>query len=202
MSKKVNPWVEHVKKYAKENGLSYMCAVEKARESYQKPVKVGKRQMMKQKEEKKLEDFKRLGLTEDYDDLVKEILKREKKKEKREMNVNPFLKYSSEKIEKEIERLKEKLKDAKGDDEENIIFSIDKLRQASLLRGKIDKKNKFSKMSLEQLKDELQKRYLMVPNIDKDDEDKQKFVLSEIKMLESAIKTKKQKEINLEKKKK
>lgn len=194
MSKKVNPWVEHVKKYAKENGLSYMCAVEKARESYQKPVKVGKRQMMKQKEEKKLEDFKRLGLTEDYDDLVKEILKREKKKEKREMNVNPFLKYSSEKIEKEIERLKEKLKDAKGDDEENIIFSIDKLRQASLLRGKIDKKNKFSKMSLEQLKDELQKRYLMVPNIDKDDEDKQKFVLSEIKMLESAIKTKKKKE--------
>jgi hypothetical protein len=194
MSKKVNPWVEHVKRYAKENNLSYMCAVEKARESYQKPVKVGKRQMMKQKEEKKLEDFKRLGLTEDYDDLVKEILKREKKKEKREMNVNPFLKYSSEKIEKEIERLKEKLKDAKGDDEENIIFSIDKLRQASLLRGKIDKKNKFSKMSLEQLKDELQKRYLMVPNIDKDDEDKQKFVLSEIKMLESAIKTKKKKE--------
>jgi hypothetical protein len=194
MSKKVNPWVEHVKKYAKENGLSYMCAVEQAKASYNKPVKVGKRQMMKEKEEKKLEDFKRLGLTEDYDDLVKEILKREKKKEKREMNVNPFIKYSSEKIEKEIERLKEKLKDAKGDDEENIIFSIDKLRQASLLRGKIDKKNKFSKMSLEQLKDELEKRYLIVPDIDKDDEDKQKFVLGEIKMLESAIKTKKKKE--------
>jgi len=202
MSKKVNPWVEHVKRYAKENGLSYMCAVEKARESYQKPVKVGKRQMMKEKEEKKLEDFKRLGLTEDYDDLVKEILKREKKKEKREMNVNPFLKYSSEKIEKEIERLKEKLKDAKGDDEENIIFSIDKLNEALLLRGKVDKKNKFSKMSLEQLKDEFEKRRLMLPDIDREDDEKQKFVLGEIKMIDNAIKAKKQKEINLEKKKK
>jgi len=202
MSKKVNPWVEHVKRYAKENGLSYMCAVEKERASYQKPVKVGKRQMIKEKEEKKLEDFKRLGLTEDYDDLVKEILKREKKKEKREMNVNPFLKYSSEKIEKEIERLKEKLKDAKGDDEENIIFSIDKLNEALLLRGKVDKKNKFSKMSLEQLKDEFEKRRLMLPDIDREDDEKQKFVLGEIKMIDNAIKAKKQKEINLEKKKK
>lgn len=194
MSKKVNPWVEHVKKYAKENNLSYMCAVEKARESYQKPVKVGKRQMMKEKEQKRLMEFREKGLDADYLDLVNKIAKRDRMKEKREMNVNPFLKYSSEKIESEIKRLKEKLKDAKGDDELFYTDMIVRLNEALLLRGKVDKKNKFSKMSLEQLKDELQKRYLIVPDIDKDDEDKQKFVLSEIKMLESAIKTKKKKE--------
>ena len=32
----VNPWVEHVKKYAKDNNISYMCAITEAKESYQK----------------------------------------------------------------------------------------------------------------------------------------------------------------------
>jgi len=194
MSKKVNPWVEHVKKYAKENGLSYMCAVEKARESYQKPVKVGKRQMMKEKEQKRLMEYMEKGLLDEYNFLQKKIEKQQKKKQQREAKVNPFLKYSTEKIEKEIERLNEKVKDVKGEDKENIILSINQLTDALLSRPKIDKKNKFSKMSLEQLKDELEQRRLMVPNIDKDDKDKQKFVYGEIKMLESAIKTKKKKE--------
>jgi hypothetical protein len=194
MSKKVNQWVEHVKKYAKENGLSYMCAVEKARESYQKPVKVGKRQMMKEKEQKRLMEFREKGLDADYLDLVNKIAKRDRMKEKREMNVNPFLKYSSEKIESEIKRLKEKLKDAKGDDQLFFTDMIDKLNEALLLRGKVDKKNKFSKMTLEQLKDELEKRRLMLPDIDREDDEKQKFVLGEIKMIDNAIKAKKKKE--------
>ena len=194
MSKKVNPWVEHVKRYAKENNLSYMCAVEKARESYQKPVKVGKRQMMKEKEQKRLIEFREKGLDADYLDLVNKIAKRDRMKEKREMNVNPFLKYSSEKIESEIKRLKEKLKDAKGDDELFFTDMIVRLNEASLLRGKIDKKNKFSKMSLEQLKDEFEKRRLMLPDIDREDDEKQKFVLGEIKMIDNAIKAKKKKE--------
>lgn len=194
MSKKVNPWVEHVKKYAKENNLSYMCAVEKARESYQKPVKVGKRQMMKEKEQKRLMEFREKGLDADYLDLVNKIAKRDRMKEKREMNVNPFLKYSSEKIESEIKRLKEKLKDAKGDDQLFFTDMIDKLNEALLLRGKVDKKNKFSKMTLEQLKDEFEKRRLMLPNIDREDDEKQKFVLGEIKMIDNAIKAKKKKE--------
>jgi hypothetical protein len=194
MSKKVNPWVEHVKRYAKENNLSYMCAVEKARESYQKPVKVGKRQMMKEKEEKRLIEFREKGLDADYLDLVNKIAKRDKMKEKREMNVNPFLKYSSEKIESEIKRLKEKLKDAKGDDQLFFTDMIDRLNEALLLRGKVDKKNKFSKMSLEQLKDEFEKRRLMLPDIDREDDEKQKFVLGEIKMIDNAIKAKKKKE--------
>jgi hypothetical protein len=194
MSKKVNPWVEHVKKYAKENNLSYMCAVEQAKASYQKPVKVGKRQMMKEKEEKRLIEFREKGLDADYLDLVNKIAKRDRMKEKREMNVNPFLKYSSEKIESEIKRLKEKLKDAKGDDELFFTDMIVRLNEASLLRGKIDKKNKFSKMSLEQLKDEFEKRRLMLPDIDREDDEKQKFVLGEIKMIDNAIKAKKKKE--------
>ena len=194
MSKKVNPWVEHVKRYAKENNLSYMCAVEQAKASYQKPVKVGKRQMMKEKEQKRLMEFREKGLDADYLDLVNKIAKRDKMKEKREMNVNPFLKYSSEKIESEIKRLKEKLKDAKGDDELFFTDMIDRLNEALLLRGKVDKKNKFSKMSLEQLKDELEKRRLMLPDIDREDDEKQKFVLGEIKMIDNAIKAKKKKE--------
>lgn len=194
MSKKVNPWVEHVKKYAKENNLSYMCAVEQAKASYQKPVKVGKRQMMKEKEQKRLMEFREKGLDADYLDLVNKIAKRDKMKEKREMNVNPFLKYSSEKIESEIKRLKEKLKDAKGDDQLFFTDMIDRLNEALLLRGKVDKKNKFSKMSLEQLKDEFEKRRLMLPDIDREDDEKQKFVLGEIKMIDNAIKAKKKKE--------
>jgi len=31
-----NPWIQHVKKYAAENGISYACAVSKASASYHK----------------------------------------------------------------------------------------------------------------------------------------------------------------------
>lgn len=199
MSKKVNPWVEHVKKYAKENGLSYMCAVEKARESYQKPVKVGKRQMMKEKEQKRLIEFREKGLEGDYTDLIRKIEQREIKKSRREAKASAFDNYSIEKIKKEIEKLTEKSKDAKGDDVSNYALLIRELNQALLAR---EKKDKFSKLSLEQLKDELEKRNLIIPNIDKYDDEKQKFVYGEVKMIESAIKAKKQKQINLEKKKK
>ena len=32
----VNPWVEHVRKYAKDNNVSYMCAITEAKASYVK----------------------------------------------------------------------------------------------------------------------------------------------------------------------
>jgi len=32
----VNPWVEHVRKYAKDNNISYMCAITEAKASYEK----------------------------------------------------------------------------------------------------------------------------------------------------------------------
>ncbi len=31
-----NPWVEHVRKYAKENNISYMCAITEASKTYKK----------------------------------------------------------------------------------------------------------------------------------------------------------------------
>jgi len=31
-----NPWVEHVKKYAKENNMTYACAIPEAKKSYTK----------------------------------------------------------------------------------------------------------------------------------------------------------------------
>ena len=34
-----NPWIEHVKKYAKDNNISYACAISKAKETYIKKDK-------------------------------------------------------------------------------------------------------------------------------------------------------------------
>ena len=31
-----NPWVEHVRKFAKENGITYMCAISEASKTYKK----------------------------------------------------------------------------------------------------------------------------------------------------------------------
>ena len=31
-----NPWVEHVKKYAKDNNITYMCAITEASKTYKK----------------------------------------------------------------------------------------------------------------------------------------------------------------------
>jgi len=31
-----NPWVEHVKKYAKENNMTYACAIPEAKKKYTK----------------------------------------------------------------------------------------------------------------------------------------------------------------------
>ena len=32
-----NPWVEHVRKYAKDNNITYMCAITEASKTYKKP---------------------------------------------------------------------------------------------------------------------------------------------------------------------
>ena len=32
-----NPWVEHVRKYAKDNNITYMCAITEASKKYKKP---------------------------------------------------------------------------------------------------------------------------------------------------------------------
>lgn len=50
----VNPWVEHVRKYAKDNDISYMCAITKAKETYQK---VDKKELDKQKTEEAYKGF-------------------------------------------------------------------------------------------------------------------------------------------------
>jgi len=31
-----NPWIQHVKKYAKDNGISYSCAISEASKTYKK----------------------------------------------------------------------------------------------------------------------------------------------------------------------
>ena len=47
----VNPWVEHVKKYAKDNNISYMCAITEAKATY---IKVDKKAEKEKKENEML----------------------------------------------------------------------------------------------------------------------------------------------------
>ena len=88
--KKPNSWVEHVKKVAKEKGISYMCAstLPETKESYQKPVKPkkeGKRAIAQKKEKERLEMLKKQPENKDiYENLVQKIANREKAKENRE----------------------------------------------------------------------------------------------------------------------
>ena len=44
-----NPWVEHVKKFAKDNNITYMCAITEASKTYKKTKDTPK--VKKQKEE-------------------------------------------------------------------------------------------------------------------------------------------------------
>jgi len=41
-----NPWVEHVKKYAKENNMTYACAIPEAKKTYTKVDKNAKKNEM------------------------------------------------------------------------------------------------------------------------------------------------------------
>jgi hypothetical protein len=84
----VNQWVEHVRKYAKDNNISYMCAIEKAKASYnpsKKEKPPGKRELGEKKEKdyiKQIEGKEEYqGL---YNDLMKKIDTREKSRQRRE----------------------------------------------------------------------------------------------------------------------
>ena len=39
-----NPWIEHVRKYAKDNNISYACAISKASDTYTKKTKTSAKQ--------------------------------------------------------------------------------------------------------------------------------------------------------------
>ena len=51
-----NPWVEHVRKVAKEEGVSYMCAIPKASETYEK--KGREKKLIEYLTQKEQEDYK------------------------------------------------------------------------------------------------------------------------------------------------
>jgi hypothetical protein len=51
-----NPWVEHVRKVAKDEGISYMCAVSKASETYEKKGRTKK--LIEYLTQKEQEDYK------------------------------------------------------------------------------------------------------------------------------------------------
>jgi len=124
--KKPSPWVEHVKKVAKEKGISYMCAASlpETKASYQKPTKPkpeGKRAIKARQEEERI---KELFKQPENDDILKALLAkvekriqskatREKNKKEKEteyaklnLEVNSKLgKYSDDQIKDKIESI-------------------------------------------------------------------------------------------------
>lgn len=120
----VNAWVEHVRKVAKELGISYMCAVEKAKESYKPPEKQkpeGKRALKEKKEQEKIKLLQTQPENMDIlNDLIEKIKKRENARESRESKKihkaymksegfvvdNPLEKYTIEQLEERIELMK------------------------------------------------------------------------------------------------
>jgi serine phosphatase RsbU (regulator of sigma subunit) len=125
MSKKVNPWVEHVKKYAKDNNLSYMCAVEQARASYNKPIKIGKRQKLKENEEKYLKELEAKDDSDSRlfrDALLAKMAKRDKQREQRQARKNPQTNFPLSQLQEKMDSLIEKSKTAKGDE---LVFITD-----------------------------------------------------------------------------
>ncbi len=127
--KKVNPWVEHVKKYAKDNGISYMCAVTMAKASYKAPTKVkpeGKRAIKAKKEDERVKQlYKEPENVDVLQELLKKIDKRkqakatkDKNKKEREteyaknnLEVTSALgKYTVDQIKEKIEKIKDNIK--------------------------------------------------------------------------------------------
>lgn len=126
--KKINPWVEHVKKYAKEHNISYMCAVTMAKASYKAPEKVkpeGKRAIKEKKETEKIELYKKQPENKDLlDDLLEKRKKRNEAKENRESKKlhkaymksegyvvdNPYEKLTIEQLQERIELMKKEPK--------------------------------------------------------------------------------------------
>ena len=96
-----NPWVEHVRAYAKKNNISYMCAIGKASATYQKKKRVKKEKVKKEKVKKVKKE------------KVKKISKKEKvKKIKKEISLFPNQQIDRwiEKIDDENKKKKEKVK--------------------------------------------------------------------------------------------
>ena len=59
-----NPWVEHVKKYAKDNNITYMCAITEASKTYKKTKATPK--MTTKAIPKEQDDKKYIRLIEEY----------------------------------------------------------------------------------------------------------------------------------------
>jgi hypothetical protein len=122
-----------------------MCAVEQARASYNKPIKIGKRQKLKEKEEKYLKEFE---AKDDFDSrlfrdaLLAKIAKRDKQREQREARKNPQTKFPLSQLQEKMDSLIEKAKTAKGDD---LDFITDEIKLSTLYESLKDKAEKFNK---------------------------------------------------------
>ena len=85
------PWVEHVRKYAKDNNISYMCAISDASKTYNK-----KKQTKDTKETKQTKETKEPTLKETKEELkqvVNEMVQMMVDRSNRKDIVNRYKKY-------------------------------------------------------------------------------------------------------------
>lgn len=93
----VNPWVEHVKAYAKEHNISYGCAITEAKASYKKKEKKGGRTLNQEK----------ITLLK-YRDQIKALMRKREVPQLR-LDDNRYSENEKKKAEKDIRAINEKI---------------------------------------------------------------------------------------------
>ena len=145
-----NPWVEHVRKYAKENNISYMCAITKAKASYvkkssSKPAKVEK-EKNNDAEIKRLEDKAESVKKEYEEEVLSNILSKELSGKRSPKLRQEYLKNAFSQHNDIIDKL-EKLTNKKYDR----LDSISQIKKDLKKQDKRDKKAEKEKEKLEKL---------------------------------------------------
>ena len=99
----VNPWIEHVKQYAKDNNVSYGCAISEAKASYVKITKDDKKEMEKIKEDKQRKAIVKKLVVDFKNSEGPEDIQRIKTKYKRfSKGLKEFIKENSPKLHSKI----------------------------------------------------------------------------------------------------
>jgi len=92
----MNPWIEHVRAYAKEHNISYGCAITEAKASYAKKEKVGKTL-----NQEKITLLK-------YRDQIKALMRKREVPQLR-LNDDRYTESEKRKAEKDIKAINEKI---------------------------------------------------------------------------------------------
>ena len=110
-----NPWVEHVRAYAKKNNISYMCAIGKASATYQKKKRVKKEKVKKEKVKKvKKEKVKKISKKEKAVITFQSFYRGEKGRKKARNKKISKIVDEGQKLFKDLRELKGKIETLEG----------------------------------------------------------------------------------------